>query len=312
MKITSLYYVREVIKMLYNVHLDTLIRVVETGSFRGASEKIGISPSAVLKQISLLEQDIGTKLFERGRKGVVLTEAGKSVYDDAKYMIQYSKEACERALELARKNQNVVRIGMSQLAPASVFSKYWPSVHESCPDLEFRFNCFGDTTLAYETALATLGADNDLIFGVYDEKLLDNFDLDAVCLRESKPLAAFGFDHPLGKLEKSVLTLSDLREYPLLLQRKGLMNVTDRIREMAVNENIQIEDIDIYDLELRYRLHHNNNAMIVFNVWQAAAAVYSTKELDCGVHAYYGAIISRSASDSVRNLAAAIGKACTS
>ena len=85
--------------MLYNVHLDTLIRVVETGSFRGASEKIGISPSAVLKQISLLEQDIGTKLFERGRKGVVLTEAGKSVYDDAKYMIQYSKEACERALE---------------------------------------------------------------------------------------------------------------------------------------------------------------------------------------------------------------------
>ncbi len=296
--------------MLYNVHLDTLIRVVETGSFRGAAEKIGISPSAVLKQISLLEQDIGTKLFERGRKGVALTEAGKSIYEDAKYMIQYSREACERALELARKNQNVIRVGMSQLAPASAFSKYWPSVHESCPDLELRFNCFGDTALAYETALATLGADNDLIFGVYDQKLLNDHELDAVGLCEVKPLLAFGFNHPLSKSEKNALTLDDLRDYPLLLQRKGLMDVTDSIREMAVKENIQIEDIDIYDLDLRYRLHHNNKVMVVFNSWQAAAAVYSTKELDCGLLvAHYGALYSRSATDNVRQLAAAAKKA---
>ena len=47
--------------MLYSNHLETFITVVESGSFRGAAEKIGISPSAVLKQISLLEQDLKLK-----------------------------------------------------------------------------------------------------------------------------------------------------------------------------------------------------------------------------------------------------------
>ena len=87
------------------------------------------------------------------------------------------------------------------------------------------------------------------------------------------------------------------------------MDVTDSIREMAVKENIQIEDIDIYDLDLRYRLHNNNKVMVVFNSWQAAAAVYSTKELDCELLAHYGALYSRSATDNVRQLAAAAKKA---
>ena len=51
--------------MLYNTHLETLIRVVEAGSFRRAAEQIGISPSAVLKQITLLEQDLQVTLFDR-------------------------------------------------------------------------------------------------------------------------------------------------------------------------------------------------------------------------------------------------------
>ena len=70
--------------MLYSNHLETFITVVESGSFRGAAEKIGISPSAVLKQISLLEQDLKVAVFDRSRRGVTLTEAGESIYRDSK------------------------------------------------------------------------------------------------------------------------------------------------------------------------------------------------------------------------------------
>ena len=50
--------------MLYNAHLDTLIRVVEAGSFRQAAEQMHISPSAVLKQIGLLEKDLGVTVCD--------------------------------------------------------------------------------------------------------------------------------------------------------------------------------------------------------------------------------------------------------
>ena len=56
--------------MLYNAHLDTFITVVEAGSFRQAAEQMNISPSAVLKQIGLLEKDLGVTVFNRSRKGV--------------------------------------------------------------------------------------------------------------------------------------------------------------------------------------------------------------------------------------------------
>ena len=82
--------------MLYNTHLDTLIRVVEAGSFRQAAEQMKISPSAVLKQIGLLEKELGVKIFERSRKGVTLTKAGESIYRDAKYIVEYCAAAAER------------------------------------------------------------------------------------------------------------------------------------------------------------------------------------------------------------------------
>ena len=82
--------------MLYNTHLDTLIRVVEAGSFRQAAEQMHISPSAVLKQIGLLEKDLGVIVFDRSRKGVTLTRAGELIYRDAKYIVGFCEQAAER------------------------------------------------------------------------------------------------------------------------------------------------------------------------------------------------------------------------
>lgn len=90
--------------MLYNSHLDTLIRVVEAGSFRKAAELMEISPSTVLKQISLLEKDLGVSVFDRTRKGVTLTKAGESIYRDAKQIIRFCEEAAERVRTYAEEN----------------------------------------------------------------------------------------------------------------------------------------------------------------------------------------------------------------
>lgn len=76
--------------MMYNPQLDTFICVVEAGSFSKAADKLYISPPAVIKQINSLENNLGVQLFARTHRGLVVT-AGESLYQDAKYMVNYSK-----------------------------------------------------------------------------------------------------------------------------------------------------------------------------------------------------------------------------
>ena len=68
---------------LYNPQLDTFLCVAESGSFNKAAEKLYISPPAVIKQINSLEASLGMKLFDRTHRGLVVTEAGQSIYNDA-------------------------------------------------------------------------------------------------------------------------------------------------------------------------------------------------------------------------------------
>ena len=58
-----------------------LYEAVSTGGVRNAAEKLGIVPSAVSRQISLLEDELGMVLLERHRNGVVPTQAGTLVLD---------------------------------------------------------------------------------------------------------------------------------------------------------------------------------------------------------------------------------------
>jgi len=53
--------------------------VVLAGSFTKATETLNISQSAISRQINILEEELGTALFMRVARGLVLTEAGKAL-----------------------------------------------------------------------------------------------------------------------------------------------------------------------------------------------------------------------------------------
>ena len=69
---------------------------------------------------NLLEKDLGLKLFIRTHRRLVLTEAGKPLYKDAKYIIQYCKESVERAKKAMEEKDNIIRIGTSPMTPANM------------------------------------------------------------------------------------------------------------------------------------------------------------------------------------------------
>ena len=58
-------------------HLLYFREIAVSGSISKASQKLGVGQPAVSAQLKTLEESIGQKLFERVRRGLVLTEAGR-------------------------------------------------------------------------------------------------------------------------------------------------------------------------------------------------------------------------------------------
>lgn len=111
---------------MYNPQLERFIRMADAGSFNKAAEQAYITPTAVLKQINLLEADLGVRLFERTHRGLSLTKAGSSLYKDTKYIIQYCKDSVIRAKNAMQENADIIRIGTSPMTPAQVLVELWP------------------------------------------------------------------------------------------------------------------------------------------------------------------------------------------
>lgn len=67
--------------MSYDLNLLTFFVVVaETGNFRMASERLGVTRSAVSQGVQRLEEAIAQPLFLRTTRSVRLTEAGEQLY----------------------------------------------------------------------------------------------------------------------------------------------------------------------------------------------------------------------------------------
>ena len=56
---------------MYNPQLETFIRAADAGSFSKAAEESYITPTAVIKQINLLEASLDVKLFERTHRAAL-------------------------------------------------------------------------------------------------------------------------------------------------------------------------------------------------------------------------------------------------
>lgn len=76
---------------------EKIILVMDNPNTHKAAEQSYITPTAVIKQRNLPEADLDAKLFERTHRGLALTKVGTSLYNNAKYVIQYCKDSVTRA-----------------------------------------------------------------------------------------------------------------------------------------------------------------------------------------------------------------------
>jgi DNA-binding transcriptional LysR family regulator len=77
----------------------------EAGSFTHAGEQLGLSQSAVSRQVSALEQELAVALFHRHARGLILTEQGEMLYRTA-HDVFMKLEAARAKLSDSREKPN--------------------------------------------------------------------------------------------------------------------------------------------------------------------------------------------------------------
>ena len=89
------------------------IKIVEEGSFTGASEKLFIAQSALSRQIKLLEEEIDFQLFDRTDKKIKLTTAGEVFYKKIKDNMHYLNEIIGVSKNIAEGKNRQIKIAHS-------------------------------------------------------------------------------------------------------------------------------------------------------------------------------------------------------
>ena len=87
------------------------MRTVRMGSARAAAEEIGLSPSALSRRITNLEEFVGKKLFTRARQSMQLTDEGQAFYE----AVNPHLEALARAVESQSDNISLLRLRLGVL-----------------------------------------------------------------------------------------------------------------------------------------------------------------------------------------------------
>jgi DNA-binding transcriptional LysR family regulator len=98
--------------------------VAEAGSFTRAAESLHLSQSAISRQIGALEEDLGTSLFHRHARGLVLTEQGELLLDSARIVAGKLAAAASLLSETKGEPAGLLRVTANQ-----GFGSFWLTSH---------------------------------------------------------------------------------------------------------------------------------------------------------------------------------------
>lgn len=252
---------------MYNPQLETFIRVADAGSFNRAAEESFITPTAVIKQINSLESALEVKLFDRSHRGLTLTKAGRSLYQDAKYVIQYCRDSVTRAKNAMQEDLNVIRIGSSPMTPAQLLMGLWSKIQALYPDIKFQIVPFENTPENAREILANLGKNIDVVGGIFDDTMLHLRGCAGLELTRGPFGCAVSVHHRLAAKDK--LKITDLYGENLMLMHRGWSHYVDRLRDelWSNHPQINIVDFDFYSMDVFNRCENSNDVLLAIPGW---------------------------------------------
>ena len=286
--------------------LNAFIQVIDSGSFSKAAEKLYISSTALMKQMNVLEAQVGVQLLIRTNHGIRATNAGNSFYYDAKFLVQYSEKATTRARQVANTNPYTIRVGTSMFYPCNVLLDLWNTISASYPQFKMKIVPFDNDAEAWPTAYRTLGKDFDVMAGAY-ERAHEADSFQDFKLGECRFCVAVSREHPFASRER--LSIADLYGERLVVLKPGTSPLIDAIRGYVIEEHpdIQIKDaLQQFTIETFNRCEESDAVLLTLDKWKDVHPSLVTIPVDWQYTMPYGILYPREPSTSVQLFVRAI------
>lgn len=191
-------------------HLRIFIEVVKEGSMRAAAAKPYISQPTVSQAIRELEEHYGVLLFERLKRRLYITDAGKKLFAYAKRVLKEFDELEEKMLGLGRREK--IRIGSTITVGESILSDLINELTKKEPNIEVY--SYMNNTRAIEAKLLNYEIDIGIVEGEIKSP-------DLICIPEVKDYLVLicSTDHPFAK--RKTVKLKELANESFAMREKG-------------------------------------------------------------------------------------------
>lgn len=115
--------------------LEIFDAIAQTGSFRAAARRLGVTPSTVSHQLKTLETQLGVPLFIRTTRAVSLTEAGRMLHAGAGPAFEQLADAVEAARNSEKGTRGRLRLTLPEFVYDTLLGPALPSFHAQHPEI---------------------------------------------------------------------------------------------------------------------------------------------------------------------------------
>lgn len=222
----------------YN-QLSIFLTIVNEGSIRAAARKLEVAPPSVSQALKQLEQQIGLPLLTRTTRQMELTEAGRTLYDQASPAVDNLKHALEAVHDLSEVPSGKVRLTVPRFVSQLFLQPIYAEFCERFPNVELEISV-SDATVN----LIGEGFDLGIRFGDRIEegmvsRPLAPPSLDAV-FASPEYLSRYGKPKSISDLKQHKLIcyrfIASNQLAPLVLREKGQDVQVDMPQAMIVND----------------------------------------------------------------------------
>jgi DNA-binding transcriptional LysR family regulator len=194
---------------LNETRISYLYEAVRTGTVRAAADALDIAPSAVSRQISLLEQELAVPLIERHKRGVSPTQAGELLLEYFREQRSHQSDVLAKLQEIRGLRRGSINLVMGEGFISDMISGPIKQFCKKYPEISLVINLAGTNEVV--SAVAADEAEIGLVFSPpVEQKIVSR------AIVRQPMYAIVGKEFPLlGKVES--VTLKDLSSYPMAL-----------------------------------------------------------------------------------------------
>jgi LysR family transcriptional regulator, hca operon transcriptional activator len=188
-------------------HLRYFVAVAEELSFTRAAAKVRTAQPSLSQQIIQLERIVGTSLFERTKRRVRLTPAGRVFLRDARDILNRVEMATEEALRAGLGRVRDLSIGLMPVVEVQILPKLLPAMAEAMPDVRLALHSLSLT--GHLAGLRDHSLDVAFLWAPISEP-----DIVTEVVLQEKMVVVLRRDHPLA--HQRTIGPHDLEHLPLI------------------------------------------------------------------------------------------------